>query len=428
MEDTELYMLTSVLDNLSRVEDVRNFIGSFVFEDKVLFNKAAQIFQGGKMGERSKSQKPNYRTIKPNAKDPSEDLSLDQQSGDLNEDPEETNNDEANIQKIVTEEKGPVLSYFKSFNESTTRSRTSNIGNQQKRNASQKSRLPVDENKLHFMPIVEKKPLAIDTVKNGWVSKFDKDPTPTKIEGVTQYLSDGKRNSSTRAQMVVSKSELVFKRNDVKTSSIGRKYRKNSRAQKTPTRYANFNHTPSHSLKTSALANNSPYPKSPNSKVGELVLIGTNKSSSGVRLSPTFKGNSSPSRNKHKLVHSRSGKPLEVNTFRQSNGTSYKLSKILSEISAGNKAVESRQRNYLSNFTGGIDSQALKSSISSNLTNSNSLFRFNNPDSNQNHRQLQVLNYTSSPGLKLERFRSKKKLEYLSQPPESGLFIKNSKN
>ena len=50
MEDTELYMLTPILQGMGKLNDIRTLIRTIVFEDKVLFNKANQILQGGRVG------------------------------------------------------------------------------------------------------------------------------------------------------------------------------------------------------------------------------------------------------------------------------------------------------------------------------------------------------------------------------------------
>lgn len=82
MADTELFLLTPILDSLSKVKDVRDYIKSIVFEDKVLFNKANQVLKGGKMGERSQSQQPNLRN-KNAVSDYNAGTGLNPQSGDF---------------------------------------------------------------------------------------------------------------------------------------------------------------------------------------------------------------------------------------------------------------------------------------------------------------------------------------------------------
>ena len=56
--DMELYQLWSILERLSKVDDVRNYIKQFVANNKVNFNRAAQILKGGKLTERSNSEPP----------------------------------------------------------------------------------------------------------------------------------------------------------------------------------------------------------------------------------------------------------------------------------------------------------------------------------------------------------------------------------
>jgi RNA polymerase II subunit A small phosphatase-like protein len=55
MADTELTMLTPILEALSRVDDVRDYLRMFVKDNRVLFTKAAQVLRGGKLQERSNS-------------------------------------------------------------------------------------------------------------------------------------------------------------------------------------------------------------------------------------------------------------------------------------------------------------------------------------------------------------------------------------
>ena len=61
MEDTELYMLTPILEWLAKVEDVRNVLKQIVSDDRVLFNKAWQVLQGGKVLERTHSLQPHLK-------------------------------------------------------------------------------------------------------------------------------------------------------------------------------------------------------------------------------------------------------------------------------------------------------------------------------------------------------------------------------
>jgi TFIIF-interacting CTD phosphatase-like protein len=47
-DDTELYLLTPILECLAEVDDVRVYLKVIVKEDRVLFNKAAEVLQGGR--------------------------------------------------------------------------------------------------------------------------------------------------------------------------------------------------------------------------------------------------------------------------------------------------------------------------------------------------------------------------------------------
>ena len=55
----ELYQLCSILEKLSKVDDVRNYLKQFISNNKVNFAKAAQILNGGKLTERSQSEQPH---------------------------------------------------------------------------------------------------------------------------------------------------------------------------------------------------------------------------------------------------------------------------------------------------------------------------------------------------------------------------------
>lgn len=109
----------------------------------------------------------------------------------------------------------------------------------QKRNQSQK-RNPIDENKLHYMPMVEH--------KNAWMTKqsvavedsakfsnliFHHDTNmldkPTTDEFYTKRgnkIEEVKKPIG-RSPMIVHKTDLVLKRNDIRTSSLTRTYREN---------------------------------------------------------------------------------------------------------------------------------------------------------------------------------------------------------
>ena len=122
MRDTELYMLTPILESLSKLNDVRTVIKSIVFEDKVLFNKASQLLEGGKIGERSHSQQPVVRNLKSSNDDYSAGVNLNSQSGDLDESEDQI---QLNKTRKALESSEPALSYFKSFRNSTRKSKTS---------------------------------------------------------------------------------------------------------------------------------------------------------------------------------------------------------------------------------------------------------------------------------------------------------------
>ena len=56
--DMELYQLCSILEKISKVEDVRPVLKQFISNNKVNFAKAAQVLKGGKLTERSNSEPP----------------------------------------------------------------------------------------------------------------------------------------------------------------------------------------------------------------------------------------------------------------------------------------------------------------------------------------------------------------------------------
>ncbi|CAI2384275.1 unnamed protein product [Moneuplotes crassus] len=57
---TELYQFIPILEQLSKVSDVRPFLKTFVKENKVHFAKANQVLRGGKIGGRAQSQ-PHFQ-------------------------------------------------------------------------------------------------------------------------------------------------------------------------------------------------------------------------------------------------------------------------------------------------------------------------------------------------------------------------------
>lgn len=350
MEDTELYMLTPILENLSKVDDVRTFLRQIIYEDRVLFNKAALIFQGGKVGERSHSQNPKLRQLKAEISEAS-DEDLNQQSGDLKQDITDNENNTS-----MNDYKAPAMSYFKSFpNKNARQSRTSNLNNQ-KRNNSQKRSLMVDAQKLHFMPHLDKnkQPVPIETVKNGWVNKYDVDQNSGSQDNSNKFQnSEERKQSPNRVPAIVPKNELVFQRNDTKTSSINRNYRKKYKLDKTPTRYGNYSNRNSGEFKTIK-------------KKRDLILIGTNKPTRSMSrsdlhtLTPTH--NPAPanqSRNLTKIPSamntqynfvSKMESDLEVTGhYKPSQATNYILSKILNDIGSSTvkKSTVSTLEDYM---------------------------------------------------------------------------------
>lgn len=232
MDDTELYMLTPILQSLAKVEDVRDYIKSIVFEDKVLFNKASQVLQGGKMGERSQSQKPNYRGKQPND-DYMMGVNLSQQSGDINEEKEESISFPKN-----NDSNEPVLSYFKSFQAIDNRkSRTGGNINAQKRGGSQRRNQHSDPNQIHYMPKVENthKQSPVDTVRNGWVSKLNQDPPLKILEQISKVNeNESSREMTQRSTLKMKSKQILFKRNDQKTSSLVRTYKQKYKPEASP--------------------------------------------------------------------------------------------------------------------------------------------------------------------------------------------------
>lgn len=125
MDDTELFMLSPILEELSKVEDVRTVLKSIVSDNKVLFNKAAQILKGGRVGERSHSQAQKH--IKP--------VSVERPNGNVmrsNVKPAELFVKNSHSESITQENetKSPALSYFKSVQHVNRKSRTSNFHDQ----------------------------------------------------------------------------------------------------------------------------------------------------------------------------------------------------------------------------------------------------------------------------------------------------------
>ena len=95
------------------------------------------------------------------------------------------------------------------------------------------------------MPIVDNvrnKQLMVDTVKNGWVNKTEKENYTTSVDSTNKFdRNEDLKISPIRAPAVVNSNEGIFKRNDVKTSSLTKNYRKKSKGDKASTsRYANY--------------------------------------------------------------------------------------------------------------------------------------------------------------------------------------------
>ena len=201
MEDTELFMFVPILEALSKINDVRTIIKSIVFEDKVLFNKASQVLKGGKLGERSQSQKPTLRGGKQVSDDYQIGMNLSQQSGDLNEEDKNSNTNENS--KNGNE---PALSYFKSFQSSTRKSRTGSNLVSKNRGGSQRRSQHNDPDALHFMPKVESSKLhpsgKVNKMRNGWLSKLENKDS-SSVNHLEMQSSSSKANlSKTKPNMV----------------------------------------------------------------------------------------------------------------------------------------------------------------------------------------------------------------------------------
>eukprot|EP00345_Euplotes_harpa_P009040 CAMPEP_0168352674 /NCGR_PEP_ID=MMETSP0213-20121227/22731_1 /TAXON_ID=151035 /ORGANISM="Euplotes harpa, Strain FSP1.4" /LENGTH=271 /DNA_ID=CAMNT_0008364009 /DNA_START=656 /DNA_END=1471 /DNA_ORIENTATION=+ len=217
MEDTELYMLTPILESLSKIEDVRTIIRSIVFEDKVLFNKAANILQGGKIRERAHSQQP--KLLSQNASEPEVSATSNVQSGELtqtqsNAEPEGSTN--------PSEAKSNALCHFKSYQNVNRKSTTGKLA-EEKRCSSQKRNLAPDENTLHYLPMVDNsrnKPTLISAANNGWVAKTEKEYYSTSDTFTKHVVLEDKK--AKRVPYVLQTSEITLKRNEVKTSSLTR--------------------------------------------------------------------------------------------------------------------------------------------------------------------------------------------------------------
>lgn len=68
----ELYQLCSILEKLSKVDDVRKYLKQFISNNKVNFAKAAKILSGGRVAERASSEPPSesvHKEISPSPTD-----------------------------------------------------------------------------------------------------------------------------------------------------------------------------------------------------------------------------------------------------------------------------------------------------------------------------------------------------------------------
>jgi hypothetical protein len=68
----ELYQLCSILEKLSKVDDVRKYLKQFISNNKVNFAKAAKILSGGRVGERASSEPPSESVHKEIAPSPTD--------------------------------------------------------------------------------------------------------------------------------------------------------------------------------------------------------------------------------------------------------------------------------------------------------------------------------------------------------------------
>jgi hypothetical protein len=243
------------------------------------------------MGERSRSQKPNQRIREPND-DYLIGVNLSQQSGDLNEETEDSVMAPKN-----NESSEPALSYFKSFPTSIRKSKTgSNVG-VQKRAGSQRRSQHNDPNQLHYMPKVDSphKYSPVDTVKNGWVSKVSQEPNARTTEQTTRvYENESSRDISQRATLKMKSKQILFKRNEPNAPSLVGGYKKKYNPDATPVnRYGFMTNRNSGEYRTVR-------------RKRDLILYTTNKSNrSANRLENKFKlKNSSTygSPSKRKLV------------------------------------------------------------------------------------------------------------------------------
>jgi len=359
MEDTELYSLAEVLEPLSKVEDVRDVIEAIVFEDKVLFNKASQILKGGKLGERSHSQNSHLRNPQSTSNDYMAGIDLSQQSGDLNE--EEKDKADQNL----SSKNEPALSYFKSFNSSIRKSRTGN--NLGPRGGSQRNSHN-DPDHLHFMPNVNSMKLHPSVaVKNGWVSKGDKethipnnDPlshSTSKSIGKSQnkYATSSLGNYSEKSGSIKPlNSQIYFKKVDGKHSSVARTYRTKMKQDSSSLgRYNNLSNRNTNEFRTVR-------------RKRELMLFSVNKNGRNHKLENKFRT----------VNHSPEGSPGKR---------------------PQNVGYSKNHRNYLNKMV--MKSSKSPGSILGNLGNQDGSLRISQIGSNTNHRASKMTRFTSSKNL-----------------------------
>lgn len=230
------------------------------------------------------------------------------------------------------------MSYFKSFQKASRKSRTtSNVG-AKNRAGSQRNNQLRDSNKLHFMPLVENQKVHPgETVKNGWVTKLDKDTESTAANTYTKGQdTESSANKSSRGPLTLKNNEIVFKRNDIKTSSLTRSYRKKYKQEPSPVRYGSLSNRSSGQFRTIK-------------RKRELILFGVGKNKgSNTHLENKFvpKQNSTPSsplKSRNKFIANANtvnvynfvNQNEEQPNINQQSKSNLKLSKILNELNAG---------------------------------------------------------------------------------------------
>ena len=420
MEDTELHLLLPILEGLQKVNDVRTIIKPIVFEDKVLFNKALQILQGGRVGERSHSQQPKLRSIQENSDEFYSGENLNSQSGDLSQEP----NNESQKNSKDESSNDPAISYFKSFKK--TDSLKNRKQDNKPRSGSQRRSQYNDPNKIHFMPRINKsKNQPSDTMRNGWVTKLDQDPSQSPMNCRTNYMEKEPNESSqlNRGSLKMRPNHIIFSKNQSKGSSVPRNYRRKYKPESSSqNRLGKFS------------ARNTGEYRMMKSK-RELTLYGTNKvGQSTTRLDnrPNYY-NMTPSRNK--VMSSTNTSPV-YNFMKKPNSDvklspkhikkqNQKLSKILKEMSAGKPSISKGQRNYISKIMNNMNLAGNSATVQGRLGQSKSSLKLAEMSTNNNHRHAKIPRFTSSKNLPLF---TELNPQSIAQPPESGLFIMSQKD